>query len=679
MTRLMNLSVLVCLALALWPLSVAQESPDLGPSPLIQVEQVHPAWRSFQPEFTPHVCPFHAEAPDYDPAEFRCGYVLVPEDRTNPASRLIKLSVLKIASSSENPDQRAVVRLTGGPGGPSLGAQRISAYQRPDTKRFRDAADLIFFDQRGIGYSEAHFCRAVPREFQFGVSTKDGLQPRNEALRNCVAEARAEGIAVDAYSTWQNALDVRDIRRALGYEQWTIFGISYGTELGQAVIDVDEDGVRAAILDSVVPADPLDAGGWGAIAYGFRSALDAISADCAANKICARDVGSFADRFIAVFEAYDEDPLILEELDHGSFLDGRLVMDGDLAGGAVFQALYINSLYADFPSLLRAFETRDETALRAYVEVLGRPIDHSAGNGMEMVANCRGAALMTDEQAAAMRAAEPQLSKWVGTVSWSQTCVDAYEINPDPAVKPLETDIPILVAAGTVDPITPPYYSEAILPGLSNAQYVEFPYTGHGALFSDHRGCGGDLWVAFVTDPETPLDTSCLASVPAPQFLTRLKETKGPYRFARGLQAGTYPLGVIALVVVLTLSLFLFPLGWAARRIQGTEAVSFDQARPLSWLGALVTLAGLGWAIKQILYTASTHSMALPLGVVPSTGWGFWFALLGFGLTAFALYRGAKSPGFGRQQIGASLGLVITSASALGILGFLLSLGLGPF
>ncbi|MEM9179416.1 MAG: alpha/beta hydrolase [Pseudomonadota bacterium] len=659
--------------------SNAQETEELTAEPVLEIEQVHPAWDDFSPEFTPHVCPFHTAAPKYDPEEFRCGYVLVPEDRTNPDSRLIKLSVLKIASTTENPDKRAVVRLTGGPGGPSLGPFRISAYQGADTKRFRDAADLIFFDQRGIGYSEAHFCRAVPREFQFGVSTEDGQTLEVAAQKKCLDEARAEGIAVDAYSTWQNALDVRDIRRALDYDQWTLFGVSYGTELGQAVINVDEAGVQAAILDSVVPADPLDAGGWGAIAYGFRSSLSALDEICAANRACARDVGSFADRFIAVFEAYDADPLIAEDLDHGSFINGRVILDGDLAAGLVFQALYINSIYADFPSLLRALETRDEVAIMAYAEVVGRPIDHSAGNGMEMVANCRGAALVTGDQLAEMEIAEPKLSQWVETLTWGKTCTEAYEINPDPAVKPLITDVPILVAAGTVDPITPPYYGEAILPGLGNAQYVELPYTGHGALFSDHRGCGGDLWVAFVTNPEAELDTSCIASVPAPEFVTQLIETKAPYRLARGIQAGNYPTTILAIAAMLVISLIVFPLGWAARKIQGSDAVSFDFGRPLAWLGALVSLGGLGWAISHILGTATDHPMALPIGVLPSTGWAFWIALLGLGLTVYALFRAVRSGGFGRQQIGASLGVTITLLASLSIFVFIFSLGLGPF
>jgi len=683
MRRLRQLAAIGMMAICGAVFAAAQETPeplsDFALYPPPTVDEVHPAWQDFAPTFTPYVCPFHSAAPKYDPEEFRCGYVLVPEDRTKPDSRLIKISVLKIAATSENPERRAVMRLTGGPGGPSLSAGRISAYQRADTKAFRETADLIFFDQRGIGYSEGHFCRAVPRNFQFGVPIEEGVERSKEAFQTCLNEARARGIEVDGYTTWQNALDVRDIRIALGYDQWTLFGISYGTSLGQAILQVDEEGVRAAILDSVVPATPLETGGWEATAYGFSSALNALDADCAANPACARDVGSFRERFIKTFEAYDADPIILDTMDPGSALNGTVVLDGDLAGGAVFQALYSNTLYADFPSLLTALESRDIEAIEAYFEVLGRPIDHAAGNGLELVANCRGAIKASDQQFAEMRRAEPQLSNWTDTVDWGEVCDAVYDLGPDPTVKRVVTDVPILVAAGTADPITPPNYSQSIMSDLANGQYVEFPHTGHGALFSHSPGCGQDLWIAFVKDPMAPLDTACIATVEAPNFLTRLIETKGPYRFARGIQTGNYPYAIIALALVLVLTIVILPLGWAARKIQGSDAQSLKLARPLSWLGALLTLGGLAWAVSQILGTATHNPMALPIGVSPAAGWSVWLTLIGFGLTAFALYRAVTSGGFGRQQIGTSLGLILTMIASLSLLFFLFSLGLGPF
>ncbi|MEM1087321.1 MAG: alpha/beta hydrolase [Pseudomonadota bacterium] len=642
-------------------------------------ERVHPTWTSFQPEFTPYVCPFHSGAPKYDPKEFICGYVLVPEDRTNTDSRLIQLSVLQIKSTSEDPEAKAIIRLTGGPGAPSLSAGRIRAYQGDWATEFRDAADLIFFDQRGIGHSEGHFCRAVPRSFQYGVAAMpDGHEKLIENFRKCLAEAQQKGIPIDAYSTWQNALDVRDIRRALGYDEWVLLGVSYGTALGQAIIDVDSEGVRAAILDSVVPAtDPTDRT-WNTVA-GFRSALTAMNDMCAADEVCARDVGDMAARFIATFEDYDANPMIIEDLDPGAVLEGRIVMDGTLAASAVFQALYDHTLYPDFPSLLTALENRDKAAITAYAGRLGRSIDHAAGNGLEIVANCRGSALESKRTLSEMYTEEPILSGLVSSVQWTELCTRAYKVDPDPSVKPLITDVPVLVGAGLVDPITPPNYSKSIMPGLANGQYVEVPYTGHGAFVSHFEGCGGDMMLAFAKAPMEPVDTSCIAGISPPDFLTKLIETQGPYDFAIALQSGTYPRGLIAAALVALLALIASPIGWAARKIEGRQALSLNGARPLAWLGAGVTLGGLYLTVSQILATATNNPMALPIGVYPSTRYGLWIAVIGLLLSAFALYRGVRSGHSGTARIGSSIGLIAVFVAALFITLFLFSLGIGLF
>ncbi|MEM1035364.1 MAG: alpha/beta hydrolase [Pseudomonadota bacterium] len=660
--------------------AVAQEeASDPTILPLAQVEQIHPAWTNFQPEFTPYVCPFHTRSLKYDPDEFICGYVLVPEDRTNPDSRMIQLSVLQIKSTSDDPEAKAIVRLTGGPGAPSLAAGRIRAYQGEWATEFREAADLIFFDQRGIGYSEGHFCRAVPRNSQYGVASyPEGQQKLIENFRKCLSEAQEKGIPIDAYSTWQNALDVRDIRLALGYDEWVLLGVSYGTALGQAAINVDAEGVRGAILDSVVPATDPTGRTWN-VAGGFRSSLNAMNAMCAADEACARDVGDMAARFIATFEAYDAEPMIIEDLDPGSFLEGRLVLDGTLAAAAVFQSLYNRSQFADFPSLLAVLESRDEKAMAAYAEQIGRSIDHRAGNGMEIVANCRGSAIESDETQAQAQIEEPVLSRLVSTVQWNELCNEAYKVDPDPSVKPLITDVPVLVGAGLVDPITPPSYSKSIMAGLANGQYVEVPYTGHGAFVSHFEGCGGDMMLAFAKAPLDPVDTSCTADITPPNFLTNLIETQEPYDFAVGLRDGAYPRGLIAAALVALLALIAFPIGWAAHKIEGRDALSLNGARPLAWLGAGVTLGGLYLTVSQILATATNNPMALPLGVYPSARYGLWIALIGLALAAFALYRGVRSGHFGRARIGTSIGLVSVFVASIFITVFLFSLGIGLF
>ena len=344
----------------------------------------------------------------------------------------------------------------------------------------------------------------------------------------------------------------------------------------------------------------------------------------------------------------------------------------------MFQALYRRDLYKDMPSLLKALETRDAEAIKAYADVLGRRIEHGAGNGMELVANCRGSGLITPEARERMIAEEPQLSKWTRTVEWTDICAATIGARPDPAVTPLITDVPILIGAGTGDPITPPEYGESLLPNLANATYAEFPHTGHGVFLTHLSGCGGDILLAFATAPERPVDTRCTSAISAPEFLTQLKDGSGPYQFALRLQRGDYPHGLIAAALTACLALIMLPLGWLARRIEAHGAPDLAGARPLIWTGALISLIGLSWAIHMTLRTATAHPMALPVGVLPAAGWAGWLTLAGLALAAFGLFRMLTRLGGALQRPGTFIGLILTSLAVLAICIFVSSLGLGP-
>jgi len=55
------------------------------------------------------------------------------------------------------------------------------------------------------------------------------------------------------FNTQQSTSDAAFLLIALGYEQVDLLGISYGARLGSTVIAEQPEGIRSAILDSVVP------------------------------------------------------------------------------------------------------------------------------------------------------------------------------------------------------------------------------------------------------------------------------------------------------------------------------------------------------------------------------------------------------------------------------------------
>ena len=645
--------------------------PEFGPEPLAAI---HPRWRSFEPEHRLTPCPFEGQV-DYDPEIVRCGQVLVPEDRRDPASRLIRILFMRVSPLEEG-EGRVLVRLAGGPGGPAISGARAELYSGPGGHPLRRAGEIVFFDQRGVGASEPAFCRGVPRSYQLGVPMREGYALRREARAACIAEAMAQGTAVHAYTNWDNALDVRDLRRALGHDRWTLFGISYGTELAQHVMRVDPDGIRAVILDSVVPMAPAEAPRARLRVFGVEGALRGVARACADEPACADEVGDLYARFEAVFAALDEAPIVLEGLSKAQFGEGRVHLDGQLAASFVFLLLYQRAMFGELTLLLDALERRDEEALRALADGQGFPQDLLWGGGLNAVITCREDRRNGPALVEAGRRALPQLSRYIDPEEAGRSCPELLAgIGSQRGLAPLESDLPVLVANGALDPITPPAFARAILPGLSRATYVEVPWTGHGALLTHLDGCGGRIVRAFVADPEAPLDTSCADAIPPPEFATSFRRTAGPLRLAAAVREGRYPLWALPGLLLLLVAVVGFPVAALVRWREGRPEARGRLARRMAALSALVTLAGVVTAVVLTLGWAKAHPAGLAVGLPSAVAVAGGLALLGLVLglgAALSAFRNSSCP------FGTRWAAVLVAAGSASTFALLVLAGAGP-
>ncbi len=673
--------VMALLAVLVAPASnlSSQESVAATPPPR---SGVAPVWENFAPSYQAHICPFHGEV-KYDEDAVECGSVLVPEDRTNPDSRLIRLALMRVKSSSDNPPGGTVVRLEGGPGSAGISTARARYYGGSEAGKFRVVAHYVFYDQRGVGYSEPAFCRALPGGYQHGEAVLGkAIALGLEAMRRCYDEARAQGIQIDAYSNWENALDVRDLRRALGLKQWTLFGISYGTQLGQGVMRVDPEGTRAAILDSVAPAETVPSSSRSAAAN-FRASLDALANACRAQPACAEAYPDLRGRFYDVIRAYGKLPLVLDEVSQSHSVTGRVVVDDAAVAGFVFVTLYNTSAYRDLPVLLAALESRDVDVLRAYLEAGGFPLNHRWGHGMALAINCRSGRLEPESG----RLNDPELAepaKWFGSDSGGSlrtTCDQIDPASPDATATPLTSDIPTLVLAGAVDSVTPPADARSILGGLSRATYVEFPFTGHAAGLNSGE-CGRSILTAFIADPNKRPDVDCARDIEAPTFLTSWRATPRAFHFLTSIQAGARPILPIVALVGLSFALFAFPFAAVGRRLdrrRGLQRESWRTLRLASWAGALVSLGGLALAAKLILDWSTHHALAVPLGLPESIVYAGLLSLAGVLVAGYAAIRAWVGRKGDALPVGTFAGTTLVALCALGALVFLFSIGSGPF
>ena len=166
-----------------------------------------------------------------------CGTVRVPADwRTGDGE--VALAVAVFAAPAEATGE-PVVYLDGGPGSTTLDTAGFLADDLIEP--LRTDRDVVLFDQRGVGLSTPPMtCDEVTEATRVSEDDPDGDDDAAtdrflDSLRTCSKRLQADGVDLSTFSSVTSAHDVDAIRRALGYEQWNLHGISYGTRLALEV------------------------------------------------------------------------------------------------------------------------------------------------------------------------------------------------------------------------------------------------------------------------------------------------------------------------------------------------------------------------------------------------------------------------------------------------------------
>jgi len=449
-------------------------------------------------------------------AELTCGELTVPEDRRDPAGRTIKLKVAIFKSRSADPAPDPIVYLDGGPGSHTLDSLADAYEQLVDP--FLDERDYIVFDQRGTGYSKpALNCPEMVKEdlavLKRGYRiAEDGPKSIAAALA-CHDRLVEEGVNLAAFTSAENAADLNDLRLALGYDRWNLFGISYGTRLALTTMRDFPEGLRSVILDSTYP---LQASGADVPASAQR-AFDKLWERCAADPACEAAYPNLKDIFNRTVERLNAEPVTMEVAVPGG--KHTVTLTGDMLPGLLFQALYITELIPLLPGMIYAAHGGTDYELWARLALIVTTLGERVSLGMYYSVQCgEEVRFSTREELVAADAAFPeqrdafdQEGMWTVCSTWQARPANPIENQP------VASDIPTLVLAGEYDPITPPAFGEKAAATLSQSSFFTFPGMGHGVSIS--HPCPLSITLEFLGNPEAKPDAGCIAEMQAPPFM----------------------------------------------------------------------------------------------------------------------------------------------------------------
>jgi pimeloyl-ACP methyl ester carboxylesterase len=163
------------------------------------------------------------------------GQLFVPENRKKGGQHIM-IPFVRFCSSSKKPGT-PIIFLQGGPGEEVLeDLQKIWA--RPMWRPLLKVADFIFIEQRGSGLSRPNLDCSGLIHVPLGEPGSAGLY--RDAHRTYFSRAvdywQERGVDLGGYNVCEMAADIDDLRRALGYKKISLFGGSFGSHHGFALL-----------------------------------------------------------------------------------------------------------------------------------------------------------------------------------------------------------------------------------------------------------------------------------------------------------------------------------------------------------------------------------------------------------------------------------------------------------
>ena len=446
----------------------------------------------------------------------------MPEDRTRPTSRSIRLLVAIIPARSAPAKSDPVVYLAGGPGGIAIAEAPILIEAGINRDR-----NLILMDQRGTLYSEPAL--TCPDMDQFFVRSLGLLLDAPStgmlhaaAARACHLRSVATGGDLSAYNTNESAADFAALRTVLGIKRWNVFGVSYETNLALTLMREYPEGIRSVVIDSVEPPSVVNVGRfWGNASEGFDNLFRA----CAAQSNCWTRQPGLAETFTTLVRKLESNPVTTSVTTVAGQPPTKVVIDGGALVNWLVNMSFATEDYPHVPAWIGELADghAKNIALSIAKPTLATPAGY-IGYGLTYGVIC---------------------SEWIPYESESDVLLQgrlAFPDYPDSVLTPgvhfsyvyddcrgwnvsrgrferravTRSAIPTLILSGGFDAVTPPSWGKIAARTLPNSTDVVIPGVGHFA--ASVSGCAQRVIASLLAKPNAP-DTSCIGALRPPSFL----------------------------------------------------------------------------------------------------------------------------------------------------------------
>jgi pimeloyl-ACP methyl ester carboxylesterase len=470
-------------------------------------------------------CPFTIPT-DATDAKGDCGMLTVPEDRSKPDGKTIDLPAAVYPSSGTNKDAQPLLFLFSNPGA----VLEYSWQFHYALTTLHNQFTFVFLEQRGVGLSKPTLnCPDVDAIFLSSLDKDPNSRELTDQITNLQSACRArlvnDGIKLASYSSAASAADLDDLRQALGYSQWNIYSIGYGTALAAELMRSYPTTVKSVVFEAMMPTDYT-------LFINQASAADAainlLFKRCSEDKLCGAAYPDLATTFNEVVDTLNSHPISVTTNDLNSGKTYTFWVNGDRIISLVLLAVNAgyDEMLTETPRMLYQVKANKDEQLKLF---LGNYVSNTQTGavGMNQRIYCNEFAGATSVQKVmdANAKASPRIREYFNRQVQGQ--VDACAVwmadNQGKPVNPpvLKSDIPSLIISGDYGWSTSVDWSTQAAKGLSRSTLVVIANAGQVPNFGGQwADCVNSLIGTFFTDPGKKLDTTCATVAKPTKWIT---------------------------------------------------------------------------------------------------------------------------------------------------------------
>lgn len=444
------------------------------------------------PQYTQTKCPF--SIPSGERAE--CGYLTVPENRSNNAESNIKIFVTIAKSYSHTPKIDPIVVISPMPGVASSERLAQSEYWHA-LARFRQDRDMIFIDQRGSGYSEPTLqCSNMPNPNL--VTEQDYLLK----LRECRDQLLKKKVDLTAFNSRESAQDIIDLMRTKAYKRFNILSGSFGSRVALAVAGLQPQLVRSVVFNSAVPVMPgvdLDV----SKQANNKRVFEQFFYDCGVDARCRKAFPNLQDMYLQLVRSLPN-----------KVSPGKLSVPYAITKLAE-ELSHTDAVYYLPQQIYQLAQSniKEQLSLEQFDRIVGTSSLASVSNSVSQEPYfCYDLGEFVAQQQPQATASSPYFS-----ASKLPVC-DVW--GKGFALKFLENvarpTTPVLVLTGEYDTVVPARWSRDVAKSLPNAKLFQFKGVGHNVIGT--LPCALYMAAAFFDRPDHKPEDACLMALKAPSF-----------------------------------------------------------------------------------------------------------------------------------------------------------------